>query len=169
MITNNEFLQSVLENAAWKKVSEDEALSMDMLEKYQDKLDWEAISDNNEIVWTIDGVKKFARRLDWSEFSCRCPDSFISETTLREFRDKWDWKKISDRDCVYNDWALLEAFADDIDWATVITNWNIEKPEEFLKKFHERIPMGKLQDSRLWDALVEIRAKQLKVEIIGAK
>ena len=169
MITNNEFLLSVLERAAWKKISEGETLSMEMLEKYQDKLDWEEISGNGCIMWTVDGVKKFIRRIDWSEFSYRCLDTFICEATLREFRDKWDWKKISDRDIVYNNWDLLEKFADDIDWSTVINNWNIEKPDEFLNKFQNHIPMAKLQDSRLWEALVEKRAKQLMCEAIGAK
>lgn len=38
-ITNNEFLNSVLEAEAWKEISDDESLSMDMLEQYADKLD----------------------------------------------------------------------------------------------------------------------------------
>ena len=169
MISNNKFLQSVLESAAWKKISESETLSMEILEKYQDKLDWDEISENGNILWTVDGVKKFGRRINWAEFSYRCPDAFICEATLREFRDKWDWKRISDRDVVYNNWDLLDKFADDIDWASVITNWNIEKPEEFLNKFQSRIPMAKLQDSRLWDAMVDKRTKQLLSEVIGAK
>lgn len=169
MITNNEFLQSVLESDAWKEISENENLSMDILEKYQDKLDWDEISKNSHILWTVDGVKKFSRRLDWSEFSFHCSITFICEATLREFHDKWDWKKISDRSEVYNNWDLLEKFADEIDWATVITWWNIENPEGFFKKFQCHIPMAKLQDSRLWNALVEKRAKQLMAEVLGAK
>ena len=64
MISNNEFLQSVLESAAWKKISESETLSMEILEKYQDKLDWDEISENGNILWTVDGVKKFSRRIN---------------------------------------------------------------------------------------------------------
>ena len=48
-ITSNEFLNSVFETEVWKKVSEDETLSMEMLEQYEDKLDWTAISGNNNI------------------------------------------------------------------------------------------------------------------------
>ena len=43
-ITNNEFLNSVLETEAWKEISENESLSMDILDKYADKLDWDEIS-----------------------------------------------------------------------------------------------------------------------------
>ncbi len=96
---------------------------MEILEKYQDKLYWDEISENGNIRCTVDGVKKFSCRIDWSEFSYHCHDTFICEATLREFRDK----------------------------------------------FQSHIPMAKLQDSRLWEAIVEKRAKQLMYEALGAK
>ena len=52
---------------------------------------------------------------------------------------------------------------------TIISNWNIEKPVEFYNKFQKYIPMSKFQNSRLWDALVEIRAKELINEVRGIK
>ena len=97
-ITNNEFLNSVLESEAWKEVSDNESLSMDMLDKYADKLDWEEISGNRDIVWTLDGINKFANRLNWSDFSQNCSDHIINEVTLQKFASRWDWKAISNRD-----------------------------------------------------------------------
>lgn len=168
-ITNNEFLQSVLENEAWQKLSEEEALSMEMLEKYQEQLDWSKVSENRNILWSVDGLRKFGRKLRWSEFSQYCNDSIICMTTLQEFKSKWDWKALSDREAVYNNWSMLETFADIIDWATVISNWNIDKPAEFFQKFQEHIPMAKLQDSRIWIELVEKRSKELMNEMLGIK
>ena len=81
-ITNNEFLNSVLETEAWKEISENESLSMDIIDKYADKLDWEEISENRKIIWTLDGINKFAGRLNWSDFSQYCPDHIINEVTL---------------------------------------------------------------------------------------
>ena len=169
MISNNEFLQSVLESEAWKMVSEHEVLSMEVLEKYQDKLDWEELSENTNILWTIEGVKKFSHRINWSEFSSRCPDSFICEATLREFHNKWDWKKLSHREEIYNNWELLDKFADDMVWTEVIDNWDIKNPIEFLSKYQSRIPLGKLQESRLWTELVDKRANELYQEAICSK
>lgn len=166
-ITNNEFLNSVLEAEAWKEVSQRESLSMEMLEKYADRLDWEEISGNQNIIWTMNGISKFANRLDWEEFSRSCPDSFISEATLQKYAGKWDWKQLSNRDIVYNNWNLLEKFADKINWSEVITNWSIEKPIDFFARFQQYIPMAKFQDSRLWDAIVESQAKSIMQEIIG--
>ena len=42
-ITNNEFLNSVLESEAWKEVSSRESFSMEMIEKFADKVNWGAI------------------------------------------------------------------------------------------------------------------------------
>jgi len=141
-ISSNEFLNSVLETEAWKELSERESLSMDILEK-------------------------FARCIHWEEFSRSCPDNLISETSLHKFENRWDWKNLSNRDRIYNDWNLLEKFADKVNWGEVITNWNIEKPLEFFSRFQQYIPMSKLQESRLWDSLVEERAKKLYQEAIG--
>ncbi len=166
-ITNNEFLNSVLEAEAWKEISDNESLSMDILDKYADKLDWEEISENRNIIWTLDGINKFANRLNWSDFSRYCADHIINEVTLQKFASRWDWKAISNRDCFYNDWTLLEKFADKADWSEVITNWNIEKPLEFFARFQQYIPMAKLQDSRIWNSMVEARAKRIMQEAVG--
>lgn len=166
-ITNNEFLNSVLEAEAWKDISDNESLSVDILDKYADKLDWDEISENRNVIWTLDGINKFANRLNWSDFSRNCPDHIINEITLQKFAGRWDWKAISNRDCFYNDWALLEKFVDKADWNEVITNWNIEKPLEFFARFQQYIPMAKLQDSRLWSSMVEARAKRIMQEAVG--
>ena len=166
-ISSNEFLNSVLETEAWKELSQRESLSMDILEKFADKLEWEEISGNQNILQTIEGIDKFAKRIHWEEFSRSCPDNLISEATLHKFENRWDWKNLSNRDRIYNDWNLLEKFAEKVNWGEVITNWNIEKPLEFFSRFQQYIPMSKLQESRLWDSLVEERAKKLYQEAIG--
>lgn len=166
-ITSNDFLNSVLEAEAWKEFSQRKGLSMALLEKYADKVDWEEISSNNEVLWTMDGITKFQDRISWEEFSNFCPDSLISETTLQKFDSRWDWQNLSNRDRIYNDWELLNKFAEKINWGEVITNWNIEKPIEFFIQFQKYIPMSKLQESRLWKSMVEARAKHLYQDVIG--
>lgn len=166
-ITSNDFLNSVLETEAWKELSQRKGLSMALLERYADKVDWEEISSNNEVLWTMDGITKFQDRISWEEFSNFCPDSLISETSLQKFDSKWDCKNLSNRDRIYNDWDLLDKFADKINWGEVITNWDIEKPIEFFIRFQKYIPMSKLQESRLWKSMVEDRAKHLYQDVIG--
>lgn len=165
--TLNDFLNSVLEAEAWKEVSQSGNLSMDMLEKFTDKLDWEEVSCNANVLWTVDGISKYANKINWDDFSLYCPDNLISEVTLLKFAGKWNWKKLSNRDIIYNNWNLLEKFADKVDWGEVITNWDIDRPLEFFSRFQQYIPMSRLQDSRLWKAMVEARVKRLIQETMG--
>ncbi len=53
-ITNNQFLAAIIEEAAWKAISRKEEWTV--LEKYQDKVDWEEISSNSDVMWTVDGM-----------------------------------------------------------------------------------------------------------------
>lgn len=75
------------------------------------------------------------------------------------------WKEVSQSGSL--SMTMIEKFADKVNWGEVITNWNIEKPLEFFSRFQQYIPMSKLQDSRLWNAMVEVRAKHLIQEAIG--
>ena len=113
------------------------------------------------------GEVNLTNRIHWDEFSRSCPVNLLSETTLQKFASKWDWKALSNRDEIYNNWRLLEKFTDKVNWGEVITNWNIEMPLEFFSRFQQYILMSKLQDSRLWNAMVEARAKHLIQEAIG--
>lgn len=166
-ITNNEFLNSVLETEAWKEVSRSEFLTLDMLARYADKLDWNEVSENSKIAWTIGGIDKFACYICWEKFSQYCPDHIICEATLGKYAARWNWKALSGRDVFFNNWALLEKFAGNADWAEIITNWNIEKPLEFFARFQNYIPMAKLQDSRLWTYMAEAHAQNLLREASG--
>ena len=49
-ITSNDFLNSVLETEAWKEVSQSGGLSMTIIEKFADKLDWEEVSGNSNVI-----------------------------------------------------------------------------------------------------------------------
>lgn len=57
-ITNNEFLNSVLESEAWKEVSSRESFSMEMIEKFADKVNWGEIITN----WNIEKPVEFFAR-----------------------------------------------------------------------------------------------------------
>lgn len=164
-ITNNEFLSSVLNAEVWKKVS-DESLSMEMIEKFQDKLDWETLSQNRNILWTTAGIAKFAGKINWSDFSQYCNANILTEENLHKFKEKWNWKTLSSRDEIYNNRTLLDKFVDMMDWADIIDNWDIERAEEFIERYQQYIPLNKFQTSRLWDKLVEVKAERLLKETI---
>ena len=72
-ITNNEFLNSVLESEAWKEVSSRESFSMEMIEKFADKVNWGEIITN----WNIEKPVEF-----FSRFQQYIPMSKLQDSSL---------------------------------------------------------------------------------------
>ena len=166
-ISNNQFLAAVLEEAAWKEISSKEGWSMEMLEKYQDKVDWNEISFNSDVMWTTDGINKFSHKINWEDFSRNCPAYILTEDNLLRFKNNWNWLKLSNREEIYNNWYLLDKVIDFVDWKEIIDNWDIKLPIQFFKRYENHIPMSQFQDSRLWDKMVEIMDTQFREEIVG--
>jgi hypothetical protein len=56
---SNEFMQKIMTEEAWKELSIEFNWSEALLEKYQDKVDWNEISKNRYIRWTVPMIQKF--------------------------------------------------------------------------------------------------------------
>lgn len=72
-------------------------ISEQMLEKHKTKVDWKEISKNSNIVWTPAMLEKFKKSIDWKELSNTGCETILTEETLEQFKDYWDWSKLIDR------------------------------------------------------------------------
>ena len=50
-LIDDEFMQQVMTEQAWKNLSEEFTWTEALLEKYADKVDWKEISDNCNMIW----------------------------------------------------------------------------------------------------------------------
>ena len=167
---SNDFMQRIADEGAWKELSNDLSWTETLLEKFQDKIDWQELSGNRNILWTIPMLQKFKHRINWDKFS-RCADEKTStENCIETFKEKWNWSELSNNYSITN--QLLEKFADKWDWESVIDGYNnnlfsSDSAIEFYERYKEYIPAAKLQNSRLWNEIVEQRKKQILSEIIS--
>ncbi len=164
-----EAIQAALEKSVWQKISISKALSMEMIERYGDKLDWEDISQNSYILWTIQDLWKQADKLDWRLFSIHSDSSLMSKDYLNEFRDYWDWENLSSRFEFVNNWELIEEFADLIDWCIMINNWSIGNPIAFFKRFEKYILEEDFIESRLFSSMADESVNSLMFELINGE
>ena len=168
---SNEFMQVIMIEEAWKELSNEFNWSETLLEKYQDKVDWNVISENMHIRWTVSMIQKFKNRINWDKFSEALDEEVLTENVIEAFKDKWDWHKLSANSGVRLSHALLDKFADFWDWEKIINRYhdNVFKNQgiEFYERYKERIPAAKVQNSRLWDEIVSQQKLQLIAEIIG--
>lgn len=179
---NDEFMQQIATEQAWKKLTEDYAWTEDLLEKYSDKLDWKLISKNKAIFWTIPMLKKFSRMLDWKVLSELCPfvsHNWFTEAHIEAFKDKWDWSILA----THYKWSekLIDKYIDYIDWDELIGGCNrfcacrenglLGEDDfdaiSFYNKYKEHIPVSSFHQSVLMDKIVEQRRRQLLVEILS--
>ena len=168
-VLSNDFMQKIATEKAWKELSEEFTWSEALLEKYQDKVDWNEISENRHIRWTIPMIQKFQNKINWEIFSECAEEETLSIRFIRTFKDKWDWKKLSGNHDIPLTGELLDEFADNWDWDAIINNYcnSIfeENPIDFYEKYKEHIPVHILHDSCLWDSIVKQITKQLTDEI----
>ena len=170
-VLSNEFMQVIMIEEAWKELSNEFNWSETLLEKYQDKVDWNVISENMHIRWTVSMIQKFKNRINWDKFSEALDEEVLTENVIEAFKDKWDWHKLSANSGVRLSHALLDKFADFWDWEKIINRYydNVFENQgiEFYERYKERIPAAKVQNSRLWDEIVSQQKLQLIAEIIG--
>lgn len=156
-------MAKMMESEAWKNISGNYPFSEVQLEKFADKVDWEEISGNDDIAWTVSMLEKFKDRLHWDKLAGNRSDEFSCIDLLEKFKDCWDWDEFSDNGRLTMD--ILEKFADRLNWKNVINNWSSLQDldvKAVLDKFEDRIPATDFKDSYLWRELVERKEKEVK-------
>ena len=168
-VLSNEFMQKIMNEEAWKELSNNFNWSETMLEKYQDKVNWDEISKNTSIRWTIPMIQKFKNRINWETFSEYINEDSLTESILETFKYKWNWHKLSSNGGVALSYDLLDKYADLWDWEEIIDRYYNNFFEghgiEFYERYKEHIPAAKVQNSRLWYEIVSQQKRQLIAEI----
>ena len=171
-------MQNIATEEAWKELSGNFNWSEALLEKYQDKVNWDEISENRNIRWTIPMIQKFQKKINWEKFSDYANENVLTETIIEAFKDKWNWHNLSNNGNVPMTDELLEKYADRWDWSVIIKgdyrfhrdyrhndNCIFEKGIDFFERYKEHIPISKLQESSLWEKIVKQQKNQLIEEI----
>ena len=168
-VLSNEFMQNIATEEAWKELSSNFAWSEAMLEKYQDKVNWDEISENRNIRWTLPMIQKFQKKINWDRFSEYADENVLTEPTIEAFKERWNWHELSSNNDLPLTYDLLEKYAERWDWERIIDSYGHDIYEKdaigFYEKFKDYIPVFKLQNTRLWSSIIEQRSKQLATEI----
>lgn len=65
---SDDFMQRIADEEVWKDLSSEVAWTEELLERYQDKVDWNEISENHHIMWTVPMLK--ANLVNAGRLSC---------------------------------------------------------------------------------------------------
>ncbi len=163
---SNDFMQQIMDEEAWKNLSGDFPWSEQLLEKYQDKVNWNEVSDNDNMLWTASMLEKFKERIDWDALSRSRHRCILTAGMFERYKAYWNWKILSSNSDVELDFELIDRFADRWDWRELIDRHHDDLlNREFFERYKTYIPASELQHSRLWHNLVDERKLQLAREI----
>ena len=158
-----------LSKEAWKKLSREFKWNEELLRKYRDEIDWDALSENTNMLWTASILEEFEGYINWKGLSIYAPSGLLTPKIIEQFTNRWDWHELSDNNNLKLTYALLDKFADKWDWERIINRWHDEElyTPDFVERYKEYIPADQFKGSYLWDALVDKRAAELEQEIMG--
>ena len=158
-------MAQMMEEQAWKDLSGSFGFTLQMLEKHQDRLDWDEISGNTDIVWTVDMLEKFKKRINWTEFSGSCNESLLTVEIVERFKDYFDWKELSGHCNI--PLSIIDRFPDRIDWKELLRSYHHDEilTRAFFEKYKEYIPVSSFKDSGLWNNIVNEIRKDIESRI----
>lgn len=166
---SNEFMEEMLNDAAWEDLAADFAWTEQLLEKYEDKLNWEKISDNVNILWTQSMLDKFRNRIDWNALSSNSNKLLFTKANLIRFKNYWNWSELSSNNFFKPSPDILEELKDMFNWGELINRYFEDElySFDFLEQVIDKIPLSQLQTSQLWSSIVNSRTKELTIEILS--
>ena len=163
----NEFLDSVLDDAAWSALSSDYQWTEPLLEKCKSKVNWRLVCSNRQILWTPSMLEKFQSYIEWEELSDTDCETILTADLLDKYKDLWDWPTLSENNYLTLSYQLIDRFIDYWDWSNLIDRYSDKNlyTIEFLERYADKIPLSKLQNSALWHKVINQRSSELFFEI----
>ena len=166
---SNEFMQNIATEEAWKELSSEFNWSEPMLEKYQDKVDWDEIAENRYIRWTIPMMRKFQKKINWDKLSANIDEDILTEGMIEAFKNQWNWHELSGNWGLKLTHEIIEKYADKWDWEQLIDKRNNNVFEgrgiDFYERYKDHIPVTKLQNTGLWIGIICQQKNHLIEEI----
>lgn len=153
----------MMETEAWSNVSGNYSFNESQIEKYADRIDWEELSGNSNITWTVSMLEKFKNKIDWKKMSSCLPEECMTVELIGKFRENWDWNELSGNSNLTME--VIDKYADYIDWKAFLNNWWGDTQwitEEFVKKYSDRMPEKDFKNSHLWRCMLERKEEAIK-------
>lgn len=164
------FMGKALLKEAWEKLSGDFTWTEKLLEKYSDRVDWKRVSGNYRIAWTVSMLDKFKNRIDWHELSGVRSETLLTMENLKRYETLWDWEELSHNDSLNWSFTLIDCFIDRWHWVYLIHDYTLDKSmlnSKFFNKYQDYISAEELEDSNLWENMVQEEKRKLMVRIVS--
>ena len=179
LVNSIEFIEKYADKLDWVILSEciNAPINEDFIDRFKDKIIWstnelddsspfQSFCANENIIWTLDRIKKYEKRIDWDDFS-QNRGYFWSEQIIEKYSDmiRWDCflprftkpysekfiekftKRIShpyNKLGIPDDISLIEKYYEDVSWYSVSGSEKIPWAFELINKWKDNLSFGLL-------------------------
>jgi hypothetical protein len=139
-----DYLKSNKSNASFnwtyfsKNLKGEEELVNELLETFEEYLDFYSLSSNNNFKWTEKIINNFSDKINWYSLSVN-PNLQLTNDILERFQDKWHWghnygsrkygyynkNSLSSNPSFPKDPFIIEKFKEKIDWRALGLNTSL--------------------------------------------
>ena len=131
----------------WDTISKNENLSTEILWDYRENLNWKYVTENGKIdISNRDILNKYQDYVDWL-FVSQSEIFKLSIENLTHFKDKLVWGKINQRLGDNISETLLDSFADVLNWTNVSKSMEISFTENLIEKYKKHWDWQSLKDN----------------------
>ncbi|MFN8673692.1 MAG: hypothetical protein U0457_16630 [Candidatus Sericytochromatia bacterium] len=147
VVLTEEFLEKFENNINWYAISQSDCVTwtLELLYKYKDKLSWCNLSKKENLPWSEEILDKFEAYLDWEQVF-KNKGVKIKSQSLYKYQDKIKFKNgIIPLNKKYNSFiSFIRENVDNIDWDFASENLYFPWTEDFIKEFENYIDWEKL-------------------------
>ena len=145
----------VLAIDAYDQLSSSWTFTWDELDNLKEKLNWDLVSSNPFIKWSIEMIESFEDKINWSLLSKNINSDSMRDEVFERFAGRWDWKQLSWNSNLCISEKLIEKYKDRWDWKGIIHYFRTSFPaKDFLEKYKDFIPQEIPRRSGLYAQLV---------------
>lgn len=112
----------------WDNISNWIHLPEVFIEAFEDKLNWDILSDSSNNLDSENLIRKYKDKINWKKISKR---KTLSEDFIREFQDDVDWDYISSNQTLSQ--SFIAEFSDKVNWKRISKNQRLS--EDFIRIF----------------------------------
>ena len=120
-----------------------EALDGDLLDRFMDRWNWQWLSRNETLPWSLDLLERFEGRWDWAG---ELYNPGLSQNKalpwslelIERFEGRWDWLDLSGNEVLPWSIELIERFADRWDWEMLSRNESLPWSLNLIERFESR-------------------------------
>lgn len=118
-------------------LSEKQAIDDDLIERYEAKWNWERLSSNKALPWSLEFFERYEARWDWDTLSWNeaLPWSF---ELIERYEAKWHWDTLSGNEALPWSLEFIDRYEARWDWEDISMNEALPWSLELIERYEDR-------------------------------